>query len=312
MRYIKKFFVIAVILVMSMIELSAQRKMTTAEYIDTYSPWAIEQMVRYKIPASIILAQGILESGNGGSRLAREANNHFGIKCSSTWKGPRMYHDDDSKGECFRKYRSARESFADHSIFLSTSKRYASLFDLDITDYRAWARGLKAAGYATNPQYAPILIKLIEDNELHKFDVGMKPSRHNVVGGLFGDRHKRFEGISPKLDFNGREWGWNNGVKFVVAKANDSFASLSIATGISVKKLLRFNDLTAEIELAHGTAVYVQKKKNRCDTSSLHVVESGETVHSIAQKYGISVQALMRKNPDLRKSAPRSTQQLKL
>ncbi len=148
----------------------AQYKMSTREYVSTYKNMAIQEMKQFGIPASITLAQGLLESGNGGSTLAVKGNNHFGIKCRGDWDGRKIYHDDDEKGECFRRYRNAEHSYRDHSKFLRESKRYASLFELQPTDYRGWAYGLKAAGYATNPRYAELLISLIEKNDLHKYD----------------------------------------------------------------------------------------------------------------------------------------------
>lgn len=142
---------------------------TRKQYIEQYKDIAIRQMKSYGIPASIILAQGCLESGNGNSRLAVKANNHFGIKCHN-WTGKRLYHDDDKRGECFRKYNNSEDSYKDHSEFLRNGKRYQSLFDLNKTDYKMWAHGLKAAGYATNPQYAKLLIDIIEKDELYKYD----------------------------------------------------------------------------------------------------------------------------------------------
>ena len=150
--------------------LHAQRKNTYNAYIKQYAPMAIEQMQKYKIPASITLAQGLLESGAGRSELALKSNNHFGIKCHDSWRGKKTYHDDDAKGECFRVYKSVADSYEDHSQFLSGRTRYASLFKLQITDYKAWARGLKKAGYATDPSYANRLISIIEDYELYKYD----------------------------------------------------------------------------------------------------------------------------------------------
>lgn len=148
----------------------AQQTLTRAQYIEKYAPMAVESQLLYGIPASITLAQGCLESGNGNSRLAREANNHFGIKCGGSWDGPSLAHDDDAPQECFRKYESVAESYVDHALFLSERERYRSLFDLDPKDYKGWARGLKAAGYATNPAYADLLIRIIEENNLQRFD----------------------------------------------------------------------------------------------------------------------------------------------
>ena len=151
-------------------QLAAQTRITKEEYIDRYKGIAIEHMERYGIPASITLAQGILESDSGNSTLARKSNNHFGIKCKSNWRGDRVYHDDDAKGECFRKYDTVEESYQDHADFLDQQPRYDSLFAYSSDDYRSWARGLKAAGYATAPDYAQRLIRIIEDNQLYLFD----------------------------------------------------------------------------------------------------------------------------------------------
>ena len=153
----------------------AQHKISVEDYILNYKDVAIDKMRVYGIPASITLAQGILESGSGNSELARKANNHFGIKCHKDWKGKTFHMDDDAKNECFRKYKSPDESYRDHSLFLTTRDRYADLFELDITDYRGWARGLKKAGYATNPKYPQLLIKIIEENRLYEFDIGITP-----------------------------------------------------------------------------------------------------------------------------------------
>ena len=161
------------------LQLSAQN-MTRNEYIDKYKDEAIYQMKKYKIPASITLAQGILESGDGNSELAKKSNNHFGIKCHSDWKGERVYHDDDKKDECFRKYNTVRDSYDDHSEFLLRS-RYADLFEYALTDYKSWAKGLKKAGYATNPNYAKLLIKIIEENELHKLDNEIKSESDKLI-----------------------------------------------------------------------------------------------------------------------------------
>lgn len=151
--------------------LLAQSK-SRSQYIEEYHELAIKEMNRVGIPASITLAQGMLESGNGNSTLARKSNNHFGIKCHNDWKGKRVYHDDDRKGECFRKYKTVYQSYIDHSDFLTGKQRYASLFELKTTDYKGWAKGLKKAGYATDPKYAHRLIEIIEENNLDRFDRG--------------------------------------------------------------------------------------------------------------------------------------------
>ena len=181
-------------------QLSAQN-MTRNEYIDKYKDEAIYQMKKYKIPASITLAQGILESGDGNSELAKKSNNHFGIKCHSDWKGERVYHDDDKKDECFRKYNKVRDSYDDHSEFL-LRPRYAALFEYALTDYKSWAKGLKKAGYATNPNYAKHLIKIIEENELHKLDDEVAVE-------------------SDKLIFSGFSVGWTDLIGQSVLYKND-------------------------------------------------------------------------------------------
>ncbi|MEG2036317.1 MAG: glucosaminidase domain-containing protein [Mucinivorans sp.] len=257
----------------------AQHPMATSEYISTYCSVAIEQMRKYKIPASITLAQGLLESGSGGSRLAVKANNHFGIKCGSRWSGPTLSHDDDAQGECFRSYRSAEESYVDHSVFLTSNQRYAPLFQLDMLDYRAWAYGLKKAGYATSPTYAQSLIKLIEDNNLYKFDRTSISSSHSHKGKLALQK------------------GRVNGVRYVVSGEGDNLESVARGAGISLKKLMVYNDLNQNITLTPGTALYVKAKKKRSANSSFHVVESGQTLHSIAQQYGVKLYSLQRMNP---------------
>lgn len=293
-------FLATIALLLSVLTASAQRAMSTKEYIDTYKEIAIEQMKKHKIPASITLAQGIIESGSGSSRLAVKANNHFGIKCGKGWSGAKIYHNDDRRGECFRKYRSARESYVDHSVFLTSGARYAALFDLKITDYKGWARGLKTAGYATNPQYANILIRTIESNNLHRFD-----THSGVVAASK-------EGLAKQIDKRGRQWGYNNDVKYVVALANDSFERIAQQYHIKLDKLLQINDLNGLISLREGVAVYVKSKKNSSSVASYHVVKPGETVHSIAQKYGIKVKALKSHNRKLKKREIEVGEQLKL
>lgn len=281
----------------------AQYKMSTREYIELYKDLAIEQMRQYKIPASITLAQGIIESGNGSSRLAIKANNHFGIKCKSSWTGGRIYHDDDEKGECFRKYPSARDSYSDHSIFLTTGSRYASLFDLKLTDYKGWAHGLKAAGYATNPQYAHILIKVIDDNELYRYDNVKQSGKQEVLLN---------EGIAPQKDKTGRLWGKNNGVKYVIANQGDTFQSIASQEGIRLELLLRYNDLAQVIPLKAGGAVYVESKRNKSSLAKRHVIAPGETIHSISQKYAVTIESLKSMNPKLRRKVPYVGQRIKL
>lgn len=277
-----------------------QERMSKKEYIAKYSDIAVTKMKQFHIPASITLAQGILESGSGSSRLAVRGNNHFGIKCGKNWTGRKIYKTDDNIGDCFRRYDSAEESYSDHSKFLTENQRYAPLFALDITDYKGWAKGLKAAGYATNPQYPSLLIKLIEENELYKYDrVGATGSNRKVdglVGWIIGNAKKR----QPEPIVNGktvRQTDKLNGVRYVIARDGDTFETISNATRISVEKLLQFNDLYTTLELHDGDALYIQKKKAKSRSNYMHEVKKDETIHSISQLYGVQLKSLYRLNP---------------
>lgn len=278
----------------------AQRKMTPKEYTNMYKDDAVEKMALFGIPASITLAQGMLESGYGGSELSIKANNHFGIKCGKHWNGAKSYHDDDAQNECFRKYRTVGESYRDHSKFLTGNKRYASLFKLDILDYKGWAHGLKAAGYATNPKYANLLINLIERNSLHHYDIPQN------LGGIIGSSIFVGEGDAPKPDRKaGRTWGRSNGVKYIVARTGDNWNSLSREYNIRLTRLLRFNDLPVTIPIKSGERIYLKAKKCRNKFTNLHTVQPGENKRSIAQRYGIKLSALERMNRDMRQSEPK-------
>lgn len=297
-----------IFLLLSPVVCRAQYKMTTQEYIDTYKYMAMRSMREFGIPASITLAQGLLESGNGGSRLAVEGNNHFGIKCKGSWTGAKIYHDDDAKGECFRKYRNAEQSYRDHSKFLTESQRYASLFKLDVTDYKGWAYGLKAAGYATNPKYPQLLIDIIEKNRLHQLD------RPAGAGGLLSRRQERKESkeelnqpLTPRHTVER-----NNGVRYIVSQEGESFASVAAQYNISVKRLLKINDLKNSFPLPVGTALYIEPKRAKSASTRSHTVESGDSYHSVAQQYGIKLKKLQKMNPTTRKFPPRIGQELRL
>ena len=198
----------------------AERFMSREQYIDKFSAEAINQMVEYKIPASITLAQGILESGNGNSELAKYGNNHFGIKCHN-WEGEEIYQDDDIKNECFRKYSSALESFKDHSIFLSTRSRYAFLFDLSLRDYKGWAKGLRKAGYATNPKYATIIISLIEKYNLNKYDKSILSAQTKPTKKQLSKTSTIKNPSVHKIEIH------PNNIKFIKAKKGDTFYSIA-------------------------------------------------------------------------------------
>ena len=262
---------------------SHRRLSSYHKYIKTYKDLAIDQMHRYKIPASITLAQGLLESGAGLSELARKSNNHFGIKCHSDWKGKKVYADDDRRNECFRKYKNVADSYEDHSKFL-LRPRYSSLFRLNIRNYKKWAKGLQKCGYATDRSYANKLIKLIEDYELYEYDAVKKGRR---------EREKEAE-VLPVLK---REIFRANGLLYVHANDDDTFEKIAHDTGFKAKHLRKYNEVPDDFPLQDGDIVYLEKKKKKADKPNYdHVVEVGESMYSISQQYGIQVKSLYKLN----------------
>ncbi len=269
---------------------SAQSRWNSAyqQYIDQYKDLAIEQMKRYGIPASITLAQGVLESGAGRSELARKGNNHFGIKCH-TWGGATVYFDDDATSECFRAYPNVHDSYEDHSLFLAKGSRYRGLFKLSVTDYKGWARGLKAAGYATNPKYADRLIDIIQLYKLYRYDTAKtydhfyaRRSRDQKVGGA---------ALHPIYEFNENY--------YVKARKGDTFASIAAETGISRRKLAKYNERDKDDTLAEGDIIYLKKKRKNAPKSykgRLHYVRKGQSMYSISQLYGIRLKSLYKLN----------------
>jgi len=272
----------------------AQNKSTRQDDIKQYKGIAVRQMKSFGVPASIILAQGILESDNGNSTLAVKANNHFGIKCHKSWTGQTMYHDDDKKGECFRKYPNPEKSYLDHSEFLRGSRRYASLFDLKPTDYKGWAVGLKKAGYATNPQYADKLIKLIEENKLYLFDQGVDIEVESPTKGM----GELVDVDNYTIDlYKQRKVFTRNRIKYIVVIKGDSFEKITKDLDLLQWQLLKYNDLTQDSILRIGTELYIQPKRNRAEVNhKVHVVEKGETLYTISQLYGVKMKSLYRKN----------------
>ncbi len=264
--------------------ISAQSgKISREEYIEMYKDLAVEEMIRCGIPASITLAQGMLESDNGNSTLARKGNNHFGIKCHSGWRGGKMFHDDDARRECFRKYKKAEESYIDHSEFLMGSSRYSSLFELDRTDYRAWAKGLKKAGYATSPKYADMLIKIIEENELHRYDL--------ADGKTLQRKHSR---NSLKKEPEGkRAILKNNRIDYIILKEGDTFESLTEELGLLRYEIFRYNDLPENAAEIPGQAYYIQpKRKKAARGNDFHRFQEGESLWQVSQRYGIKLERL--------------------
>ena len=254
---------------------------TSEDYIRKYYKIAIDEMHAYGIPASITLAQGILESGNGNSDLAHKSKNHFGIKCHKNWSGRKVYHDDDAKNECFRKYRKVSDSYRDHSEFLKNRERYAFLFDYKMTDYNAWAKGLKKAGYATHPEYAEKLINLIERFDLAQYDKASKSGKRKVKKPKRRDRKEIFKS--------------ENGLKYVLAETDDSYDIIATEQSLWLWELLAFNDCEKDQQLAQGDVVYLEMKKKKAK-SEFHIVKESETLHFISQLHGIQMTNLQYKN----------------
>ena len=274
-----------------------QDRMSNQEYIDKYYPIAVRKMISYKIPASITLAQGILESGSGNSKLALNAKNHFGIKCHNDWAGKGYYMDDDTEDECFRVYLSPEESFADHSEFLTSRSRYKFLFtDLSITDYKGWAKGLKEAGYATNPKYPELLISLIERNELAQYDkMGLKDIIEMPAAGV--DEEKQFQVLLPKNSYyidNKKDVFIYNRSKTIVSKGRQ-ILEVANEYNIDVNVLMGYNDIFEGYTFTEDQYIYLQPKRIK-GTQPSHVVLEGQTMWEIAQLYGIKLSKLYKKN----------------
>ena len=287
-KKLRIFLLFAAILTFPLILQAQKRSARYVAYINKYDKLAVEHMKKHRIPASITLAQGLLESGAGTSQLASKSNNHFGIKCGSNWRGRTVRHDDDARNECFRAYRNPKDSYEDHSLFLKRGSRYAFLFKLRTTDYKGWARGLKKAGYATDPSYANRLIKIIEDYDLDKYD--------------------RRRGFSSKVEstiLNPHQVYIANDIAYIIARHGDTFESLDKEFDISKKKLASYNDLHREYTLTNGEIIYLKdKKKKALKLYTAYVVRGGDSMHSISQKYGIRLKYLYKMNRKEEEYAP--------
>jgi len=274
------------------------QKTSRSEYIMQYKDIAIRQMGISGIPASIILSQACLESGDGNSTIAREGNNHFGIKCHN-WKGESIRHNDDEKNECFRKYKKVEDSFKDHSDFIRYRDRYASLFNLNMNDYKSWAIGLKKAGYATNPKYAEQLINIIEEYKLYQYDV-MAPHTNippSPTEAEFSIKIQPMKGSPLYIISLTREVFEQNGVAFIISNESDTYTSIAKEYNLFTRELLRFNDLSHDQKIYPGTTVYVeQKKKKSAKHLDKHVVEEGETMYSLSQRFGVRLKYLYKYN----------------
>mgnify|MGYP001775883472 FL=1 len=286
----KRYLLFAIALLVNF-SLSAQLRWNSSyqAYIDQYKDLAIAEMLKYNIPASITLAQGLLESGAGQSELARESNNHFGIKCHD-WRGDRSFYDDDEKNECFRSYRDVYESYEDHSKFLARQPRYRSLFKLKKTDYKGWARGLKRCGYATNPAYAKQLINIIELYKLHRYDNAKKYDKFMVERSSVKDVDTNLN-LHPIHIYNKNY--------YLKARPGDTFRSIGKEVGISYKKIAKYNERDKDDKLEPGEIIYLKKKQKKAEKTYKkrpHRVKAGESMYSIAQYYGIRLSSLYKMN----------------
>jgi len=301
-----------------MLTTTAQQRQQITDYIERYKQIAIQEMVHSKIPASITLAQGILESAAGTSPLSKNSNNHFGIKCKEEWTGKRYYHDDDRPQECFRVYEQPEVSYSDHSQFLLTRPRYAPLFELPITSYKYWAYGLKEAGYATNPKYAQILIGYIEDYKLYEYDniglaqieeqerlnkqpIAAEPltaraeSKIIVTDVKHKEAHPKQIVAEAKNAETGRKEYVVNGVRAIKAEGNEDPFKVAYEYNIDYSYIMQFNDLTTGDRFKDGEYVYLQGKKAR-GADATYTVKAGESMHDISQKTGVKLKELYLKN----------------
>ena len=297
MKFSNQARITLIFLFISLIAISQNRKQAYLAYIEQYHQVAEKQQREHKIPASIVLAQGLLESGAGLSAFAKESNNHFGIKCND-WTGDKIYHDDDQKGECFRKYDQVLDSYEDHATFLKTRPRYSFLFNLNPTDYEAWAHGLKKAGYATDPTYAFKLISIIEVYDLHRFDLGESASENNSNNENSASLVNNNRGaIGSVKAFVNHVVVKVNGVKFVTSQSGDTYAGIGDEFRITEERMRSYNDVNSTVELKTGTRVFISMKKKKAPRNcESHRVQLGESLHSISQDYGIRLLSIYKLN----------------
>lgn len=298
---------------LSVVLAKAQPTVDIIDYINTYKQLAMEEMQRTGVPASITLAQGIHETYAGKSVLVLKSNNHFGIKCKSYWTGKKVYHDDDARGECFRKYDEPSQSYRDHSDFLKAGPHYSPLFKLDVEDYKGWAHGLKKAGYATNPKYAPIIIRLIEEYNLQQYTLiamGKMAPEDEVIAvapkpateipadiSAFIKQQDPMDEIPPPplmSTYPSGEFTINN-TKVIYAKQGTSLLSIAQEYDIALHKLLEFNDMEEAEVLEKDQLVYLQRKR-RTGNADVHIVSNGESLHDISQAEAIRLADLLEYN----------------
>ncbi|NDP21656.1 MAG: LysM peptidoglycan-binding domain-containing protein [Paludibacter sp.] len=286
-------------LLFSLLTFSQIQNQSYLLYIDQYHQIAVRQQKEHGIPASIVLAQGLLESGAGKSELSKASNNHFGIKCTD-WAGEKVYHDDDEKGECFRKYNQVLDSYEDHALFLRNRTRYASLFQLKPTDYEGWAFGLKRAGYATDPSYAFKLISIIENYNLQKFDTQTYLADNSTTGNnsssksANGDYYGSMGSINASQN---HEVLKANGVRFVKSLPGDTYKSIADEFNTSEKRILTYNEINLSTRLSPGTRVYISYKKRKALKGfDNYIIKAGDSMYSIAQVFGIKTASLYKLN----------------
>lgn len=276
--------------------ISQHKNSNYEKYIKKYSLIAVQHQKLYRIPASITLAQGILESGAGNSELARKSNNHFGIKCHD-WKGASVRHDDDLRGECFRKYKNPEQSYEDHARFLTERPRYASLFKLKVTDYKGWAKGLQRCGYATDRAYANRLIKLIEDYDLYRYDVAKITKKTK----------RKITQVAKYTIYRTHD------LLYVYSNGRDNLNDIAVSLGFRTKDLEKNNEIPEDFPLQKGDIIYLEKKKKKADKPYYeHIVQVGESMHSISQKYGIQIKSLYKLNKMDKDYTPEEGDVLKL
>jgi len=305
MKKHKLLFTIALVLASNL--MFGQSSETVRKYIDTYKNIAITEEIRTGVPASITLAQGIHETGAGTSELVLKSNNHFGIKCKSDWGGASVSHDDDAKGECFRKYDDPMDSYKDHSDFLKYRPYYSSLFNLDPIDYKAWAYGLKKAGYATNPKYAYILIKLIEDYDLQQYTLLALNSKFENGDAIYANK-ERNETLSEANSNQplvqkavAKTYDYPTGVfkinetKVVFVKKGTAFLKVASDNDITLSHLFDFNDMKA-IDISEADQLIYLQRKRKLGAEEYHVVQEGETIYDVAQLEGIRLESLLEYN----------------
>ncbi len=284
----------------------AQQAEVISNYINTYKDLAIAEMQRTGVPAAIKLAQGIHETTAGTSKLVLKSNNHFGIKCKTNWAGESVTHDDDARGECFRKYPSAGDSYRDHSDFLKNSQRYASLFTLDPADYEGWANGLKKAGYATNPRYPLVLIKLIEDYHLQDYTLvglGKSPVQEEVTALVNPDTGKnettvvkkgKEETASKKTSYPAGQFKIND-TKVIYVTQGTAFLAIANQYDVPLSRIFEFNELDETEESGKDQLIYLQRKR-KSGNNDYHIIQPGETLHDIAQQEAIRLESLLELN----------------